>query len=67
MSKELLQLIQTQAQLIETQQHLITKLLEGDTVLDNALAPIQLATPVMESKPSASLTNIDIEGFCEWM
>ncbi|MGN0667508.1 MAG: tyrosine-type recombinase/integrase [Huintestinicola sp.] len=67
MSQELLQLIQTQAQLIETQQQLIAKLLGGDTVLDNALAPLQVATPVMESKPSASLTNIDIEGFCEWM
>lgn len=67
MSKDLIQLIQTQAQLIETQQRIITKLLGGDTHLDTSHTPLQIPTPITETKPAASLANIDIESFCEWM
>lgn len=62
MSNELLQLIQTQSQLIETQQQLISKLLGGKVLLD-ATAPV----PVTVSASVASLTNIDIGAFIEWM
>ena len=57
-------LIETQANLIATQQQLINKLINGD-VITNCISE---SSPVKNmSTNSASFTSIDIEGFCEWL